>query len=328
MSLFFLVSGLFLPASVERKGPMRFLKERLLRLGLPIVLFFVLIIPLLTYLYYLNFRPYGWISFFRYYREIYFGGGSTPAGWSGPTWPDMQFGHLWFVQHLLVFSLGYLIYGILERRIAGAVQRKQALPKAWTIALFPIVLTLATATVRIGYPVDRWSAFLGFIQVMWADVPRDLSFFVLGILAGRRDWLRQIPSKWGFLSLASGVFLALFLALTIALELPLLWGGAGGWRYLLFCFWESLFCLTICTGLLVLFREKLDSAGPITRSLAGATYAVYLFHVPVVVGFQYLFAPLDLPPLAAFALVSLCTVPSSFALALLLRRIPGSSLVI
>jgi hypothetical protein len=45
------------------------------------------------------------MPFFVYYRDVYFGLGEQPAGWTGPSWPDLQFGHLWFVQHLLVFAL-------------------------------------------------------------------------------------------------------------------------------------------------------------------------------------------------------------------------------
>jgi glucan biosynthesis protein C len=45
------------------------------------------------------------MPFFVYYRDVYFGLEEQPAGWTGPSWPDLQFGHLWFVQHLLVFAL-------------------------------------------------------------------------------------------------------------------------------------------------------------------------------------------------------------------------------
>lgn len=37
MGLFFLISGYFTPSSYERKGSGRFAKDRLLRLGIPIL---------------------------------------------------------------------------------------------------------------------------------------------------------------------------------------------------------------------------------------------------------------------------------------------------
>ncbi len=43
MSLFFLISGYLMVMSYDRGGPGRFLKGRLLRLGVPLVLFFTLV---------------------------------------------------------------------------------------------------------------------------------------------------------------------------------------------------------------------------------------------------------------------------------------------
>src|SRR5690348_10114210 len=56
MSLFFLISAYFLPASLEKKGGARFLKDRLKRLGIPLLVGFLIIIPILMYAYYENFR--------------------------------------------------------------------------------------------------------------------------------------------------------------------------------------------------------------------------------------------------------------------------------
>ncbi|KRE29560.1 hypothetical protein ASG80_19150 [Agromyces sp. Soil535] len=47
--LLFLVAGLLTPPSVERKGTGRFVGDRLLRLGVPFIVFALLIWPLLEY---------------------------------------------------------------------------------------------------------------------------------------------------------------------------------------------------------------------------------------------------------------------------------------
>ncbi|HEX5335526.1 MAG TPA: acyltransferase family protein, partial [Propionicimonas sp.] len=49
IALLFLVSGLLTPSSLERKGVGRFLRDRLLRLGLPFVVYVLLVQPTLTY---------------------------------------------------------------------------------------------------------------------------------------------------------------------------------------------------------------------------------------------------------------------------------------
>jgi len=50
MSLFFAISGFFTPASYDAKGPGLFLRDRLVRLGIPLVVYFFVLNPALVYL--------------------------------------------------------------------------------------------------------------------------------------------------------------------------------------------------------------------------------------------------------------------------------------
>ncbi len=119
MSLFFMISGYFLPQSFDRKKK-GFLRDRFTRLGIPLLVFFLAIIPVMMYAYHINFRSYGPISFLSYYTHFYFGHGPRPPHWVGPGWPDMNFGHLWFVEHtpaylrrlLLVMALAAFLRAI------------------------------------------------------------------------------------------------------------------------------------------------------------------------------------------------------------------------
>jgi hypothetical protein len=47
MGTFFLIAGCLVPSSLRRKGSVRFARNRALRLGLPAVLYAVLVVPLL-----------------------------------------------------------------------------------------------------------------------------------------------------------------------------------------------------------------------------------------------------------------------------------------
>ena len=49
MGLFFLISGYFTPGSVDRKGSWQYIKDRLVRLGIPLVLFSLLVSPITEY---------------------------------------------------------------------------------------------------------------------------------------------------------------------------------------------------------------------------------------------------------------------------------------
>ena len=52
MGLFLLISAYFVPGSFDRKGPGRFLKDRLIRLGIPLALFSWIVIPLFAWWFY------------------------------------------------------------------------------------------------------------------------------------------------------------------------------------------------------------------------------------------------------------------------------------
>ena len=216
MSLFFMISGYFVPMSFDRKRG-AFLKDRLSRLGIPLLAFAFVVIPVMMYVYHLNFRPYGAISFLSYYVRFYLGHGPRPPHWVGPGRPDLNFGHLWFVEHLLVFAVCYSVWRLMPFSGPRSGRMEQRPPKSVEIVAFAVVLAAVTFVVRLWYPIDRWIAFLHFIQVAFADVPRDLAFFVIGVIAYRRNWFFAMPRKagmaWLFVGLAACAFCyGLFLA--------------------------------------------------------------------------------------------------------------------
>ena len=208
MSLFFLISGYLMVMSYDRSRPLAFVKGRLLRLGVPLLAFFFLVIPLQQYVCHWRMGDLGTMSFGRYYVDAYLGHGVRPAEWKG-NWPEMNFLHLWYVEHLLIVSLCYAALRVVwKRSVPGKPRRTAKLPGVVTILLFALVLAFASATIRIWYPIDKWIGFLGFIQVAFADVPRDLSFFLLGVIAYRRQWFLGMSNRMGRTWLLVGLSLA------------------------------------------------------------------------------------------------------------------------
>nr|WP_269082888.1 acyltransferase family protein [Allosalinactinospora lopnorensis] len=205
MSLFFLIAAYLLPPSYDRKGGGRYLLDRFRQFGPPILVGFLVIIPVLMYFYYVNFRDYGPIGFGAYYLDIYLGMGEEPADWSGPIWPDRQFGHLWFIQHLLVYAVLYAVWrgfcvGVTSWRGASSPSpaRPATAPGAGTIVGFTLAVALATFILRGWYPVDQWVPVLEFIQAEPADLAQYAVFFIVGILAYRHGWLSAFPTRAGY----------------------------------------------------------------------------------------------------------------------------------
>jgi surface polysaccharide O-acyltransferase-like enzyme len=319
MSLFFMLSGYFMVMSYDRRGPGTFVGSRLLRLGAPLLFFFVLVIPAQQYFCHRLAGHISSMSFREYYARIYWGVGGKPLTWGGPFWPELNFGHLWYVEHLLVFSLCYALVRVLWRRSPEADPVRTQPLRQWTVLVFALVLAVASATIRRWYPIDRWIGFLGFIQVAFADVPRDLSFFIIGALAYRRDWFLGLPRRTGWIWLLVGVTAGV-LWYAYALGLRRVFRIDATAMGIVYPIWEALLCCGMCIGLPILFREKLNYQGRWGKSLAQSQYAAYVFHVPIVILAQYRISGAALSPFVKFVLATAISVPLTFLLADLIRR--------
>src|SRR5215218_8495509 len=106
LGAFFLVAGRLSGPSFDRKGPGRFARDRLVRLGIPVLFYIALIAPVMEYVKYRNEAgDQGFLSFA--WDQL-----SDPA--PGPTW---------FLEALLVFSLAYALMRAL-RPARGPISRE------------------------------------------------------------------------------------------------------------------------------------------------------------------------------------------------------------
>ena len=156
------------------------------------------------------------VDYWTYLTRDFFGFGQKPADWpAGIGWPVNNLGHLWFLEHLLIYATLYA--GL---RVAIAAPRRMpalAPPSHGAIAAYAVALAAATFVIRIWYPQDRWIGFLGYIQMEPAHLPQYASLFVIGVLAWPRRWIETMPTRRGLVWLAIGVGLALAAYLSIGL---------------------------------------------------------------------------------------------------------------
>jgi len=276
MGLFFLIAGYFVPQVYERKGAAGLLKDRLLRLGLPLL--FVSLVLFLPLIYATRGQGQAFGSFLISYLR------------------QPEVGQLWFAGHLLVYTGGYVLWRRRLRR--GPVPEPQHLAplRHRHILLYVLGLAVATFVVRIAFPIDRWVYLAPFIRAEVAHVPQYLSLFILGIVAYGRDWLSQLPTKTGMTWLKIGLAAApLPYAVTMlrelgVIDLHLFAGGGLSLSALMWSTVEACICVGLCVGLLTLFRERVNHQGRLSRSLAASSYAVYVTHFFLVVALQMAFA--------------------------------------
>jgi glucan biosynthesis protein C len=310
MGLFLLISAYFVPGSYDRKGAGRFLKDRLIRLGIPLAVYSWIIDPLSRYLIprLTGGRGLPWWSYLPGKQEAVIG--------AGP---------LWFVEVLLIFSFVYVLWRTLFRTRAPtpAAETQSTFPSNAAIALFGLLLGVAGFLVRLWHPVD-WS--FQPLNLQFPFFAQYIALFVVGLIAYRRNWLLGLPAATGrrWLGIAIALIL-LFVPLALiggAMESDRPFKGGWYWQALAYAGWESFLCLGMCGGLIYLFRRYGDRQGRLARFLSPNAYAAYIIHGPVITATALAMRDVALYPLLKFGLAVLVAVPLSFVLSSLIRRLP------
>ena len=121
-----------------------------------------------------------------------------------------------------------------------------------------------------------------------------------------------------------GVIMAI-LWMTEAVPLAM---GDGNWQSAVYAAWDATLAVGLLLGIIVLLRATQRRERAFGRLLARSSYATYLVHIPIVVYSAVLISGTDLSHTGRFALAAAIAVPASFAVAAVIRKIPGVSRVV
>jgi glucans biosynthesis protein C len=294
MGLFFLISAVFLPQTVDRLGARQAVAIRLVRLGTPLLVISMLLFGPISYA--TGPRREDFVPFML---RDYVGAGA------------FEVGHLWFLSWLLVMSAAYGAWRALGPR-SFTVRRADA-PGHAAILAAALGLAAANAVVRIWYPVGLWVDLAPFVRVEVGRLPQYLLLFAAGLAIGRFGWLQTFPAKrgqiWLFLGLAAA---GLRLAQPWLLPMP-------NWALLAE---EALIGVGLSVGLLVLSRAAFDRPSEMASELARDAFGVYLIHIFLVVGLQFTLEAAPVGGWSRFTAASALGLVLSFAIARGLRRVP------
>ncbi|MDA8368272.1 MAG: acyltransferase family protein [Nocardiopsaceae bacterium] len=310
MGFFFLISGFFTPGSHDHKGARGFLRGRLIRLGVPLLIYLVLMRPVV-------------------YLGIYLTDPDRTPYWLFyvVTWEP---GPMWFVETLLVFALAYVLIrrfrGARETTPAAAVRSAGTAPVPGPLAVtgFVAVLVAVTYLWRIVVPSGTTWPIIGLPTP--AFMPQYVLMFAAGVLAFGKGWLNAVPrwAGWGGASaaiLTAPVYVLLLAALDGTVLPP------GSWQSLGLAAAENILAVGAVLALLALFQRRFNRRSAVGTFLSEQAYAVYFLHPLVVIGLGYAFSWWEAPAIAKFAVVGAFALPLCWGAACLLRSLPRADRV-
>jgi peptidoglycan/LPS O-acetylase OafA/YrhL len=311
MGLFFFLSAYFIPGSYDKKGAARFVRDRLLRLGIPLVFYSFILSPVLSYLVY-YFGEGHHITFMQYLGGF-------------DDWID--FGVLWFVAALLLFTFVYVLLRLVsKKRLSNPV----AVPSSKMILWFAVAIGVASFLVRIVFPIGWILKPIGFQLAYFSQY---VALFILGLVAAKNNWLDAFPYDKGkkFARYAPRTLLLLLVIFVIekVAKMPQAWLTGGlHWLQLLYAVFEQLLGFCIIVAALTFGKRLWNKTSPFMSKLARNAFAVYIFHPLVLVVLALSLRNWGVDPAFKFLVVAPVGVVGSFLLASVITLIPGVRRVI
>jgi peptidoglycan/LPS O-acetylase OafA/YrhL len=308
MGLLFFTAAVFAARSLAKRGTAAFIKERLFRLGIPLLIYMFVIEPCIAY----------FIMNYDDVRSAYspiqaYAGYITSFSWIGSTGP------LWFAEALILFCLAYALVRLVRPLKDGTGTTP---PSARAIALIILATGLAAFSIRLFFPIGS-----SVLNLQFSFFASYIALFILGILAGEGGWFETLIDRFGlrwFVAvLAVGIPLWCLLMVTggaLRGKIPI--DGGLYWQSFAYAFWEAFVAVGFSLGITAFFKKYLNRENAATRFLADNAFGVYMFHAPILIMVSLAFRDWYAPLLAKHALVAPLAFAASLAFSALIRRIP------
>ncbi len=302
MPLFFLVAGFFAALLLEKRGLKQFARNRALRVGLPFIVFWPLVITAIL-------LPIAWLieqggtlpPLLQYFADT----SNNPEAAQQP----LTTTYLWFLYYLVLF---YGVACIANKLPLAALAKRIANLSPWlVVAVLPIALLpgLAATIVPI-YPPES------FVPELWPFLFYGLFFAYGCVLFNSQGIVARFTPLMPWLLIGS-----LLVYIPVAIYAP---------REVNFDTthqaWPIRFTLMVCIAYiavamsavgLVVAKQWLDIRVGFMRYMADASYWIYLMHLPIVLMIQYALFSVSWGLVAEYLITSLgtlfiCTITYAF----------------
>ena len=329
MACMFLISGLFVCDSLARKGPAIFLRDRAWRLGIPYLVSVFVLIPIAYYPTFLRYHlpettDFSFLHF--WWRTL------TVGPWpSGPAWflwvllaLDTIAAAAWLMAPKIIPTLGQLILPLRDRPIRAFV-------------LFLAFSVASYLPMRLAFGDQSWLEPDGFpLPIQTSRIMLYAGYFLAGVGIGATNLRIARPAKngevarrWQVWLAFAGVFYGAILVLVYVHHNwvadfnspPLSWRFAYGAAF-------ALFSGAMTSAELAIFVRSTKSKLSLLDALRPSAYGIFLVHYIFIIWLQYYVYEYSFSAFVKFAIVFSGTLLLSWALVVLLRKIPFVSRMI
>jgi hypothetical protein len=323
MAMFFFLSGLFVWPGIGRKAPLTFLRDRLLRLGLPFAVCALTLIPIAYYA--LALQQGTDLTFAAFWRK------TVTVG----PWPS---GPIWFVWVLLAFDTTASVLYRISPTLVFPINRISQLGfnEPWRVWLLLFIVTeVAYIPLLIHYGTNHWFE-LGPFSVQASRVLLYASYFFIGAGVGCASMATgvlgpegQLPkSRWTWLFITlipyAGMWCMIYIKRGILDNPPALpW-----WYHLFYGTFFVLFSASIMLAILAFFLHSKAPGPTLLDRMQGEAFGMFLVHYPIVLWIQHWLFDYDVSAIVKASVAFVLTVILSWAATAALRKIPGATQVL
>lgn len=323
MALFFLLSGLFVWPSLQRKSVASFLHDRLLRLGLPFAIVAVTLMPLA---YYALEPRVGDMGFAAYWWK------TVTVG----PWPS---GPVWFVWVLFAFDITAALLYRVAPRVLDAVNRLSARGFTNPVPFFIFFLVLTTAVylpMRLYFGATHWFDFGGPFVVQASRVLLYASYFFIGAGIGLAAMDKGLLSpdgqlarhwdRWALVTLVAYSCLVLLIVYKRGFAADP--DNLPEWYEVAYGFALPFFSAAITFSFLAFYLHFDRPGTGFLDAMHESAYGIFLVHYVPILWMQYWLRDADLSAAAKAVSLFVVALLTSWAVTAALLRVPGARRVL
>ncbi len=288
MGTFFFISALFVVPSFKRKGASLFIIDKFKRLGIPTLIWLVVVLPLLSLSMSSNYALQNIIGFFH-------------AG-------QIDLGVTWFCWTLIVFNLVWLFIIKLIRK-KEIIVKPMPIPSVWKIIFFA---TLMIPVNLLGLYIQNrvGENFFGFHLLKY--FPMYIAMFYLGVYSYQADWINNMEFKHAFIGMLMWLFARAYLVPALSG-----YGLNGGVAF------RGFTVIGMSLFLIYTFKLLFNSKTKLTILLSRIAFAAYVFQIPFLFIVTKAYKPfMTQVPLINFIVIAIPAVMLSFGFGYLICKTP------